>query len=373
MRRRIVLAANSSWNIVNFRSGLIRALKDADYDPIVVAPTDSASDERLKALAVQHVTVRIDRAGVYPVADLRLLWTYRLLLKQLRADAFLGYTIKPNIYGTIAARSLNIAAIPNVSGLGTAFIGRGPLEIIVTGLYRVAFRGLQTVFFQNSDDRALFVGKGIVEPAHAKLIPGSGIDAGQFPVTPLPTGPTTFLLVARLLGDKGVREYVQAARLLRTEFPEARFQLLGPLDERNRTAISKRELDEWIAEGAVEYLGETADVRPFVARSTAVVLPSYREGMPRSLLEGAAMGRPLVATDVPGCREIAQEGRTGFLCSVRDAASLADAMRRMIIVSADERQAMGDAARARVEREFSEGLVIRAYLDALEKIERARS
>jgi glycosyltransferase involved in cell wall biosynthesis len=372
-RRRVVLVANSTWNIVNFREGLIGAVREAGYEPIVIAPDDPGVKDRMAALGVERYEVRLDRGGLNPFADLRLLLSYRRLLGELRPAAFLGFTIKPNIYGTLAAKSLKIPAIPNVSGLGTAFIGGGPLERIVAGLYRVAFRGLRSVFFQNPDDQALFIERRIIRADQAKLIPGSGINLDRYRPAPIPDGPFTFLLIARLLGDKGVREYVAAAKLLRPQVPGVRFQLLGPLDEQNRTAIARAELDEWVAEGAIEYLGPAEDIRPAIAQASAVVLPSYREGMPRSLLEAAAMGRPLVATDVPGCRHLVDEGVTGFLCEAKNAASLANALQKMVHASPAERQAMGETARKRVQAEFSESLVIRAYLDALEQVGAARS
>ena len=372
-RRRVVLAANSSWNIVNFRAGLIAALRQASYEPVVIAPEEPGTASRMGALEVEQFAVPLDRGGINPFADLRLLLSYRKLLDELRPAAFLGFTIKPNIYGSLAARSLKIPAIPNVSGLGTAFIRRGPLELIVAGLYRFAFRGLHTVFFQNPDDWALFVDRRIVRADQAKLIPGSGIDLDRYQPTPIPDGRFTFLLISRLLGDKGVREYVAAAKLLRQQLPDVRFQLLGPLDHQNRTGIAKTELDEWVADGAIEYFGPAEDVRPAIARASAVVLPSYREGMPRSLLEAAAMARPMIATDVPGCRHLVEEGVTGFLCAARSAASLAQAMVKMVRATPAERQTMGDSARKRVQTEFSESLVIRAYLDALEQVGAARS
>ena len=221
------------------------------------------------------------------------------------------------------------------------------------------------VFFQNADDLAEFVGRKLVRREQARLLAGSGVDLDRFASTPLPPGPLRFLLIARLLGDKGVREFVEAARLLRRGGSDSRFQLLGPLDPANRTGISRSELDGWVAEGAVDYLGETDDVRPFIADSHVVVLPSYREGLPRSLLEAAAMGRPLVATDVPGCRHVVKDGINGFLCAARDPASLADAMRRMERMPPEQRAALGNAARAKVQAEFSETRVIQAYLEAL--------
>ena len=373
LSKTIVLSANSDWNIVNFRGGLIRALRTAGYEPIVIAPQDPSTDKRMRELDVERIPIRIDRSGLNPWADLQLIGEYKRLLRRIRPVAYLGYTIKPNVYGCFAAASLGIPAIPNISGLGTAFIRSGPLQQIVKALYRVGFRRAPRVFFQNDEDRELFVDRKIVRADQARVLPGSGIDLDRFRPGPLPEGAPIFILIGRLLRDKGVVEFVEAARQLRTEMPDGRFQLLGPIDDGNRTSVSKAELQSWIAQGVIEYLGTTDDVRPFIAAASAVVLPSYREGMPRSLLEAAAMGRPLIATDVPGCREIVEEGRNGLLCVVKDARSLASAMRRFAGMSLEDRIAMGKAARRKVQEEFSEERVIRAYLDALAAIEIDRS
>ncbi|MFL6830843.1 MAG: glycosyltransferase family 4 protein [Sphingomicrobium sp.] len=367
----VVLSANSTWNIVNFRAGLIRALRSAGYAPVVIAPRDAAADSRMRELGVECITVPIDRSGVNPAADLRLLRAYRRLLERLRPAAYLGYTIKPNIYGAMAAARLGIPAIPNVSGLGTAFIRNGLLQQIVVRLYRIGFRRAPVVFFQNAEDRQLFVERRIVRPDQARVLPGSGVDLERFSPAPAPGGPPAFLFIGRLLRDKGVAEFIAAARLLRRELPEARFQLLGPIDDANRTAVDPHELQSWISEGVVEHLGTTDDVRPFIAAATAVVLPSYREGLPRSLLEAGAMERPLIATDVPGCREVVEDGINGLLCKVRDPQSLAASMRRIAGMPAAELAAMGAAARQRVQDRFSEAVVVGIYLDVLRKVRAA--
>ncbi|WP_028970434.1 glycosyltransferase family 4 protein [Sphingomonas sp. URHD0057] len=366
--RNVVLTANGLWNIVNFRAGLIRALKEAGYKPVVVAPAEAAVQGRMAEFGIEHVELGIDRSGLNPVADFQLYRSYRKLFSQIRPVAVLGFTIKPNIYGSLAASGLGIPAFPNVSGLGTAFIRGGLLQMLVSRLYRRAFSKCGTIFFQNPDDRRLFVDLGIVRPQQTKLLPGSGIDLERFAPAPQPDGPPVFLLISRLLGDKGVREYVAAARQLRRQMPQARFQLLGPIDEGNRTGIQRAELDGWIADGVVEYLGTTDDVRPQIAAASAVVLPSYREGLPRSLLEGAAMGRPLIATDVPGCREVVADGINGYLCAPRDPGSLAQAMGKLAELPQSERRAMGEASRQLVQERFSEAVVIRAYLDELARL-----
>lgn len=365
----MVVSANSSWNIVNFRTGLIQALKRHRYAPVVVAPIDASAEAKLARLGVERAIVEVTRSGFNPFADLRLLGRYHSLLKNLRPICYLGFTIKPNIYGAIAARVLGIPVIANISGLGTAFMKTGALAALVTRMYRLGLSRARIVFFQNPDDLALFVTRKIVRTDQVRLLPGSGIDLERFkPGAPASSGALTFLMIARLLGDKGVREYVEAARLVRLDLPDARFQLLGPIDEGNRSAVRRGELDRWKKEGVVEYLGAADDVRSYIEQATTVVLPSYREGLPRSLLEGAAMGKPLIATDVPGCREIVQEDVTGFLCRARDSASLAMAMRKLAHLSTEQRAEIGAAARQRVQEKFSEQFVINAYLEALGKL-----
>jgi glycosyltransferase involved in cell wall biosynthesis len=367
--RTIVIAANSCWNILNFRGSLIRGLKNAGYAPVVVAPEDLEAEARMAELDTEWIRLRLDRSGLNPVSDLLVWIGYRKLLKRVRPSAFLSFTVKPNIYGCLAAASLGIPAMPNVSGLGTAFIRGGALQGLVSGLYRLAFRKAEVVFFQNPDDRGLFVERGLVREEQTRLLPGSGIDLDRFqPKAPF-EGPAIFLLIGRLLGDKGVREYVEAARLVHRKLPDVRLQLLGPIDDGNRTGIRRDELDRWVAEGAVEYIEASEDVRPFIAAATAIVLPSYREGLPRTLLEGAAMGRPLIASDVPGCRELVDDGLNGYLCKVRDARSLAEAMLKLASLGDSERAAMGAASRRKVEERFGEDLVISAYLEELARLE----
>ncbi|MGZ2411615.1 glycosyltransferase involved in cell wall biosynthesis [Sphingomonas sp. F9_3S_D5_B_2] len=327
----------------------------------------------MKALGVRRFEVNISRSGLNPFKDLALLLSYRRIIAEVRPAAYLGFTIKPNIYGCLAARFAGVPAIPNISGLGTVFIRGGLLGTVVSALYRIGLSRAPVVFFQNSDDLAVFIGRKLVRRDQARLLQGSGIDTDRFSPAPLPLGPVRFLFIGRLLVDKGVREFVEAARVLRAGGSDARFQLLGALDEGNRTAISRAELDSWVAAGAVEYLGEAEDVRPFIADSHVVVLPSYREGLPRSLLEGAAMGRPLIAADVPGCRDVVERGVNGFLCEARNAASLAEAMRKMLGLTTEQRAALGHAARERVQAKFNLSGVIAEYLRAIADVAPRRS
>ena len=366
MPKTVVISINSSWNILNFRSGLIEALKADGYRVVALSPADDHSP-RFAALGVEHVPIAIDSAGTSPLADLRLLLRYRRALKRIRPDLLLGYTAKPNVYGSLAAHALGIPVINNISGLGTAFIERGLLAPIISGLYRLALRRSATVFFQNPEDEALFLSSKLVRPEQARLLPGSGIDLEHFGPGKgsRGDGPFTFLMLGRLLWQKGVAEYVEASRLVRRQVPDVRFQLLGFLDVQNRSAVGRRDVDSWVAEGLIDYLGDTSDVRPFVAAADCIVLPSYREGLPRVLLEGAAMGKPLIASDVPGCRQVVEHGVNGFLCAPADATSLAGAMLEMMALARPSRAAMGAAGRRKVETSFAESLAVDAYREAI--------
>lgn len=369
MNKTVVLSANATWNILNFRAGLIRRLQEAGWGVVAVAPADGAA-ERLAELGVRHVPIAMDNMGSSPRRDLRLAFDYWRILRRERPAAFLGWTIKPNVYGSLAAHALGIPVVNNVSGLGTAFIRRTLLTSVVSALYRLAFRRSSTVFFQNAEDRALFVADRLVRPEKAQLLPGSGIDLGRFVPGEgerRPDAPFVFLLVARLLRDKGVVEYVDAARLVRAIHTDVRFRLLGFLDVANRSAVTREEVEAWVEEGVIDYLGQADDVRPIMAEADCVVLPSYREGMPRTLLEASALAKPLIATDVPGCREIARAGENAFLAQVGDARSLADAMLALLALPPTEREGMGARGRLIAEREFDERIVGDRYLAALER------
>lgn len=361
----ILISANAFWNISNFRAGLIRELVANGYHVVIATP--DTDPKWTSARGAEAHNIAIDRSGINPFRDAMLLFGYYKLFRRTRANIFLGFTAKPNIYGAIAAGARGVPAVPNVSGLGTAFINQGPLSALVSALYRIAFRNCPIVFFQNRDDSDLFISRKVVKPEQVRLLPGSGVDLAHFSPVPPSTG-VRFLFVGRLLGDKGVREFVEAARLLRAKHPDWRFQLLGPLDEGNRTAISQAEVDRWVAEGNVDYVGHVEDVRPFIADATAVVLPSYREGLPRSLLEAAAMARPIIASDVPGNRHVVQDGVNGLLCAARESSGLAFAMETMAMMDKNSREEMGRAGRELVEREFGEAKVISAYLKALAQL-----
>lgn len=366
----LVVSANSSWNLLNFCKNLISGLQAAGYSVAAIVPGDEGC-ERLRSMGVDVHTVPLEKHGLSPFSDLRLLVRYLKLLRTIRPDAYLGITAKPNIYGGMAAQLCGIPVINSVTGLGTAFLGSKPLEMLVSTMYRAAFLRARKVFFLNRDDYDLFTNRHLVRREIAEIIPGSGIDLDWFEVAP-PTANQAplFLFIGRLLTDKGVVEYVQAARAVKAKSPAARFQILGPTDPHPK-AVPDELLKSYIEDGTVELLGSTDDVRPYIKAADCVVLPSYREGLPRVLVEASAMGRPIIASDVPGCRDVVEDGTTGYLCEVRSARSLEAALIRFLQLSPGERKRMGAAGRRKAELEFGDEHVIRAYLSALEGIETA--
>jgi glycosyltransferase involved in cell wall biosynthesis len=369
---KVVICLNTAWNLLNFRAGLIRAMVAQGHEVVAVAPYDHYAPG-LAALGCRFVPLPMDNQGTHPGRDVVLLWRFWRLLRRERPDVFLGYTVKPNVYGSLAAGFLGIPVINNIAGLGAVFIKDGWLVRLVRGLYRVALRRSSKVFFQNDDDRQLFIGGGLVNRHTTELLPGSGIDLVRFSVVVasepgVAPRPFRFLLIARMLRDKGVVEYVGAAKAIKQNYPDVEFALLGFVDVQNPAAISKAEMDSWVAAGSVRYLGVSDDVRLEIAAADCIVLPSYREGTPRTLLEAAAMGRPIITTDAVGCREVVDDGQNGFLCKVRDASDLAHKMESMLKLSAGERQAMGRKGRQKMEREFDEAFVIQKYLDAIQAL-----
>jgi len=365
----LLLAANQAWNIVNFRLGLIGALRRDGYRIVVCAPPDEQNSAHLERNGCEFIPLEIDSKGLSLFNDIRTFFAFLKIMRKIRPTAFLGWTIKPNIYGGLAARIASVPAVLNISGLGTAFIRDSAITQLVTILYRIGLAKAHTVFFQNKPDRDLFVARRMVREDQVALLPGSGIDLDRFTPAPVAARETGhFVMIARVLGDKGVREYVEAARLLKDRGFDLRLSLMGFVDVANRTAIDRTELDSWVSEGLIEYHPPVEDVRPMIAKAHAVVLPSYREGTSRVLLEAAAMGRPIIAADVPGCREIVDDGVTGFLCAPRDGRALADAIQRCVELPPQRWSDMATAGRAKVAREFSEERVFAIYRNVLNGI-----
>ena len=366
----VLLTGNTTFKLANFREGLIRRLIADGHRVTIVAPPDEYV-EKIRALGCDFVPLIMDRNGTSPVSEARLLFSIFKVIRRTGVDVVFSYTIKNNIYSGIACRGLGIPFVPNVTGLGPAFNATGLINHTVRALYRVAFGKAQAVFFQNSSDLEVFTGSRLVSRNRVRLLPGSGVDLNRFAATPLPQGGEVirFLLVARLLWDKGVGVYVDAARKVRKIFPQARFQLLGPLDPDSKSGISGVQLDEWISEGVVDYIGSTQDVLPFLQAANCLVLPSYyREGTPRSLLEAGAVGRPIITTDMPGCRDVVVDGKSGFLVAPRDTDQLATAFEAFLSLPPEAQAAMGVASRRHIAQTYDEEIVIDAYLRTLKDL-----
>ncbi len=360
----VMLSANASWNLVNFRAPIIAALTRRGHRVVAAVPDDGGADS-LRSLGVEIEFVPVDARGVSPLRDLRLFLSYRSVFRRVRPDAFLAFTAKPNIYGSLAAALCDVPVINTITGLGTAFLSGRALQAIVSRLYRLALRRSKRVFFHNKEDCALFVDRKLVRSEQAAVVAGSGVDLERFsPRQNLKAdGSVTFLFIGRMLTDKGAMEFARAAEIVGSQI-EARFRMLGSVEDHPK-AVSRDFLEEAARRGTIELLGTCDDVRPVIADSDCVVLPSYREGLPRVLLEASAMGKPVIATDVPGCRDAVADGVTGLLCEPRSAASLARAMTAMAAMTPSERGAMGKAGRLKAEREFSIDGVVNCYLDAL--------
>ena len=370
--RRIAVVANTAWYLHNFRRNLMRALQQDGHHVIAVGD-EGPFGQRLRAQGIEYHAVPFSGAGTKPWRELATVLALRRVLRRERVDLVLSYTPKGNLYAALAGRGLRLAQVMNVSGLGRAVTSPGAASRVVEWLYRHTVARAAWVFFQNDDDRNLFVERGHVPHSRTSRLPGSGVDLVAFTPCPLPSveaGACVFLMISRLLWDKGVREYVDAARSLRTQWPRARFQLLGPLDASPRSGVPRAVLDGWVAEGVVEYLGETDDTRPFLQQADCIVLPSYREGVPRSLLEAAASARPVITTDAVGCRDAVDAGVTGLLCAPRDSAELALQMRALLLMQPQDRLLMGQAGRRKMEQEFDERVVIAAYLGRIAAIEK---
>lgn len=370
---RIAIVLNTSWNIYNFRLNLIKSFQKEGHEVHTIAPEDNYTPLLLEAGCTHH-RLKMDSRGANPFKDLLLIFELYTLYRNLRPDVVLHFTIKPNIYGTLAAAALGIPSVNNVCGLGTAFLKNGFMARVAMLLYRLSFRYAHKVFFQNQDDLKLFADFRLITPQKADLVPGSGIDLTHFSPAPAATRkPFTFLMISRLITDKGITEYVRAIEYLKKQGVNARFQLLGAIDEKHKQGIPAEELKNWVNAGTLEYLGTTDDVRTYIQQAHCVVLPSYREGTPRTLLEAAAMARPLIATNVPGCRQVVEHEKNGLLCEAKNPQDLAAKMYAMATLPQHTLEQLGAHARKKAEKEFDESLVISKYLQTLNALSNRHS
>ena len=366
----VFLISNTSWSIFNFRSSLVSALSANGYRVVAVAPHDAYST-RIAELGCTFLPLPMDNKGRNPFRDVLLLIRLVALFIREKPVCLLTFTIKPNIYGSIAARFLGLPVVNNIAGLGSVFVSSGPTQSLVRSMYRAALSRSIRVFFQNQDDHRQFVEEKIVKEEVSEIVPGSGVNTSRFSPRQRTTSTdgTTFLFVGRLLREKGVPEFVEAARAIRLKRPTTRFQVLGFAGVENPSAIQPHEIRGWEEQGVIENLGETDDVRPFIANADCIVLPSYyREGVPRSLLEAASMERPIIATDMPGCRETVLDGISGYLVQPKSVADLEEKMTRFVDLPIHSREEMGRRGRLHVQTKFDEQVVISRYLSVITAI-----
>ncbi len=374
---KILCVSNTSFFLYNFARGLMKALRREGLEVVAVAPLDKFSSrlgqEGFRVVPLQQ----LDRKSSNPIKDARLLGELFHIYRQEKPELCLHFTIKLNVYGGLAARFTGTRNISTITGLGWLFTDKGLKAALGSQgykiLYKIAFSSAKHAVFLNQDDRVFFLSNGLVKDSHSSVIPGAGVNTDIFhpgfcgeadSSHSVPPGPS-FLLIGRMLWDKGVGEFVEAASIVKQREPAAQFLLLGPIDKENRSAIPEAVIGEWESKGLVRYLGATEDVRPFICGAGTVVLPSYREGIPSALLEAMAMGKPVITTNTPGCRDVLDDGKNGFIAPVRDARALADCMLRFIALSQEERRAMGKYARERVLREFDEKVVVGSYLQLI--------
>lgn len=367
----IGLVLNTAWNIYNFRLGLVRALLKAGYQVVAIAPPDEyvAAIEETGARFVPLTS--LSRKGVNPFRDLQLYAELVRIFKAERLDAVLLYTIKPNIYGAWAAQRAGIVSIATVTGLGYSFMQKGLVHEIVKRLYRSAFKRSSRVAFQNRDDKALFEELQLVSPEKTLLIKGSGINTDYFqPMSKTaPSDNFVFLFVGRLLYDKGIRELLDAAERLQAARRKTTFWVVGAIDEGNPSAVDQALVQRYHDQGAIHYWGTSNDVRGRIREADVVVLPSYREGLPRVMLESLAMAKPVITTDVAGCRETVEDGKNGYCVPAKDSERLLEALLQMRDLPEAERERMGAAGRALALQEFDERIIIQHYLNLLKKMD----
>ena len=370
----VMIVVNTSWNIYNFRLNLMRALQQNGFRVVALAPRDNYS-VKLQKEGFEWIELPFDNSSTNPLKELVQIKKFHNIYKNINPNILLHYTIKPNIYGTLAAKLLKIPVINNVSGLGTIFLNNNLSSKIAKQLYKFSFKYVNKVFFQNDDDLEFFIKNRLITSQYTDRIPGSGIDIDSFKISDNRLNgdnDITFLLVARLIREKGIEEYIDAIKMIKevnlNTNKKVKFQIIGDLYPSNPSAIQEDELKSWIDDGLIEYLGYQDDVKSFIEKASCIVLPSYREGLSKSLLEAASMERPIITTDVSGCRDVVDDGINGYLCNVKDSNSLKNQLIKMIELSPQDRENMGKRGRKKVINEFSDERVINKYLSSIHTI-----
>lgn len=369
MSKKIVLSSNTSFSLYNFRLGLMRRLKKERFDVFTLAPEDNYS-EKLKSEFNFYPIKHLDRKGKNPLKDIKLLFEYLRFYKNLKPDLVINFTIKPNIYSSIACGLLGIKCVSVVTGLGYVYVKGGLLKKLVNSLYRISFSFNIYVIFLNEEDMLTFLKIKLINEEKAVLIKSEGINTEHF--KPMncekQTQKPVFLMISRLLWDKGVKEFVEAGKILKKKGYEVELWLLSPFDIGNPASVPEEYVRDLEKRGIIKYMGVHQDVRPFIAQADAVVLPSYREGIPRVLLEAASMEKPIITTDTVGCREVCKDRENGFLVKPKDPFSLAEGMIKFLQLSDEKKRKMGKRGRQIVLEEFDEKLIVDRYLAIIHEV-----
>lgn len=373
-RPKILLVANTAWNLWHFRRALIERMIREGFEVLVAAPDDGQGARLKEIRGLQFVPLRhLSRDSLSPLHNIRTFWEILRLLRRIRPDLAIFHTIKPNIFGNLAARLAGVPAISTIEGLGYVATAPAWFRMLAFRLYALAFSSVRQVVFLNPDDRREFVERGIIPSNKTLIIKGTGIDTEHFqPVHTDESPRMVFLFAGRLLSDKGIREFIKAAKSVRALIPEARFLVLGSTDPGNPASIEASELSEWADEGIVEHLGYAHDIRPVVAEASVMVLPSYREGLPLVLLEGMAMGKPLITADSPGCRETVDPDRNGLIVPPEDPQALAEAMLQIARWTPEKHRQAGQYSRDKAEKEFGNAVILPQYVDLWRRVLSAR-
>lgn len=353
---------------MNFRWGLLRALQQDGHSILILTP-DGPEKETFLSAGMKFIPLKnLSRKGTNPLNDILLARELTKIYREEKIDITLNYTIKPVIYGSLAAHRAEVFSINTITGLGYSFLSKGVVNKIARFLYKQALQKADVTLFQNPDDRQHFIEEQLVTVQNSDIVHGSGVNPRIFLQSPLSEAtPQRFLFIGRLLNDKGIREYVEAAEMVKAKYPAASFHVLGGLDNHNPSAISQQEIDHWVNKNIIVYHGSKSDVKPYIADANFVVLPSYREGLPRVMLEAAAMGRPLIASDVPGCREIVRPELNGWLVPVKNSKALAYSMCGALETPTSALMEMASAGRKLVEDKFSEDHIIKHYKTIIEE------
>ena len=370
MKRKIAIIENNIIATNTIREKLSRTLVESGYD-VTILTTGTADDlEQAKQKGFKVIDVKGSTQNPFDI--ITYMKNLKKAMKTSGTEVCLTFTIRPAIWGNVVTRQLKIPTITNITGIGPLFARKNIAYRAARTLYKFVLQKTARIFFQNYDDLNIFLEKKFVKPERAERIPGSGIDYQYY--TPLPgrekDNKFIFLFISRLVKDKGILEYVEAAAMLKKELPETEFHVLGPvwLQNLKDNTVTEAEIKQWVEKGTITYLGDAKDVRPHIAAADCIVLPSYREGTSNVLLEASSMERPCITCNTTGCKEIVDDGITGFLCKVQDAKDLAEKMKMMYNLTAEQRIEMGIKARQKVIKEFDKQIVIDAYLKAIEKI-----